>query len=161
MRILFHKLTDQRHALEIVRDDGQHDRVELETRSCLVHDFLHYAVESRAGLRGGFWGRLAAGRSLAEMNDRTAYAGAPGGMDPEMAVIERVVGAMSGIAKGRTAADLIAGFRQSAASAGTPAPPWLTGPVIEDAAERLRRLTGQWRATPHGQAMAIDWPPAE
>ena len=58
VRLSFVKMTDERHALEVVRDDGRRERVECETRSYLMHDLLHFAVESEAG---GLWGRLAAG----------------------------------------------------------------------------------------------------
>jgi hypothetical protein len=33
MRVAFRKITDARHALEIVRDDGRAETVECETRS--------------------------------------------------------------------------------------------------------------------------------
>jgi hypothetical protein len=158
MRILFHKLTDQRHALEIVRDEGRRERVECETRSTLFHDFLHYAVESQAGLHDGFWGRLAAGRTLAEMNERTVDAGYGPGMHAGLALVERIVGALSGIRKGQSAADLVAGICRFVTSTGAAAPAWLSEALVEAARERMRRLTGHWRATPHGQAMALDWP---
>jgi hypothetical protein len=46
VRIAFRKISDERHALAIVRDDGAREEIECETRSYLRHDFLHYAVES-------------------------------------------------------------------------------------------------------------------
>ena len=106
MRIVFRKISDERHTLEIVRDDGRREEVECETRSLLVHDLLHLAVESEAKVTGGFWGNLAKGRTLADMNDRTGKAMAAEA--PEMAVIERLVGSLSGAVKGRTAAEMVA-----------------------------------------------------
>ena len=97
MRVLLHKISDERHALEIVREDGRRERVDCETRSYLQHDLLHYAAETEASLSGGFWGSLARGRTLAEMNDRTPIEGTS-----EMMVIEKVVGALSGMMKGQT-----------------------------------------------------------
>lgn len=49
MRIAFTKLTQDRHRLEIRREDGSTESVELETRSYLLHDLGHYAVEAEAG----------------------------------------------------------------------------------------------------------------
>src|SRR4051812_28698988 len=106
MRICFHKISDARHALEIVHEDGRRERVECATRSYLIHDFLHYAVESEAKLQGGFWGNLAAGKTLADMNDRTGVALKSAA--PEMAVIEQLVGALSGAVKGKTAREMVA-----------------------------------------------------
>jgi hypothetical protein len=157
LRIAFWKLSDERHALEIVRPDGSRERVECETRSYLMHDLLHHAVESQAGLQGGFWGNLAAGRTLAEMNDRTGGPMQAAG-DGEIAAIEQVVGALSGVVKGRAPAELVAGMRRFAASLGTTMPAWLTEDLVVAVQERMRRLAGRWRATSYGAPMELDWP---
>jgi hypothetical protein len=156
MRILFHKLTGGRHALEIVRDDGWRERVECETRSYLEHDLLHYAAEAEAALDGGFWGSLAGGKTLAEMNDRAA----PGYATAEGVVIEQVVGVLSGVMKGRAPEQIVAALETYAASLGQETPAWLTVPVVEAVKERMRGLIGRWKATPFGQAMELAWPPA-
>ena len=161
MRILFRKLPPdgERHELALVRPDGRRESALCETRSTLMHDFIHYAVEGAARLETGFWGLLAAGRSLGEMNDR---AGLPSAREAaEMAVVERFVGALSGAAKGVPAAELVAGLGRYAAGMQTRVPAWLTESVIVDAQERLRRLVGAWRATPAGAAVELDWPPRE
>ena len=149
------KLTDERHALEIVRDGGLRERVECETRSYLMHDLLHFAVESEAGLQGGFWGRLAAGTTLAELNDRTKPMGPP--ETDEMAAIEQLVGALHGATKGRPAEELVAGMRRFAEALDASIPDWLTEEFVTRVKERLRRLVGHWNATPYGGSMDLDW----
>lgn len=155
MRILFHKLNDDRHALEIIRDDGRSERVDCDTRSYLQHDFLHYAAEAEAGLDGGFWGSLARGTTLAAMNDRTA----PAYPTAEGMVIEQVVGVLSSLTKGRTPPELVVGIERYAAALGQTPPPWLTLPFVEAVQARMRRLLGHWRATPFRQTMELRWPP--
>jgi hypothetical protein len=114
-------------------------------------------VESAAGIETGFWGLLARGCTLAEMNDR---AGLPSADEAaEMATVERFVGALSGAGKEVPAAQLIAGLRRYASAMDSDVPPWLTEAVVVDAQERLRRLVGAWRATPAGSALELDWPP--
>ena len=160
VQIQFRKLSDERHALAIVRPAGARDEVDCETRSTLVHDLLHFAVESEAGIATGFWGRLAGGLTLADMNDRT---GAPlGAGAADKVAIEQIVGALSGAAKGRSAAEMVAGMRRFAAALGATMPDWLTESFIEAVQERMRRLLGHWRATPYGATMTLDWrtPPA-
>jgi hypothetical protein len=154
MRVSFVKLTDERHALEIVRDDGRRERVECETRSYFLHDLLHFAVESEGGLTGGFWGRLAAGTTLAEMNDRTRPVGPE---SPELLAIEQLVGALHGATKGREADELVAGMRRFAEALGQGLPDWLTEPFVVRVKERLRRLVGHWNATPYGGSMDLDY----
>ena len=154
MRVSFVKLSDERHALEIVREDGRRERVECETRSILMHDLLHFAVESEGGLTGGFWGRLAAGTTLAEMNDRTRPVGPE---SAELAAIEQLVGALHGATKGRTPEELVAGMRRFAEALGQELPDWLTESFVGRVKERLRRFVGHWNATPYGSSMALDW----
>jgi hypothetical protein len=155
MRIAFRKISDERHVLEIRREDGRAEQVECETRSLLVHDLLHYAVESEAGLEGGFWGNLARGRTLADMNDRTGKAMEADG--PEMAVIERLVGVLSSAVKGRSPAEMMAGLHSYAEAMGALLPEWLTEAFVAVLQERMRHLMGHWRATPCGGSMDLDW----
>ncbi len=114
-------------------------------------------------MRDGFWGSLAAGATLADMNQPEPVAERQRGMrremPPSMAIIERVVGAMSGITRGQAPADLVAGFHRFATSLGADVPAWLTEPMMRSAAERMRRLIGEWRALRPGQSMTLDWPP--
>jgi hypothetical protein len=156
MRILFRKHTDERHTLEIVQDGGRREGVECETRSYLLHDLLHYAVESEAGLGGGFWGNLERGKTLADMNDRTGQAMISAA--PEMAVIERIVGALSAAAKGMPAARMVALMGEYAQSLDTTLPAWLTERLVVAVQERIRRLIGEWKATPYGGTMELAWP---
>jgi hypothetical protein len=70
MRIVLTKTSDRRHGLELVRSDGSRESVELVTREALFHDLLHYVVESSLRMQGGFWGTLASGKTMADLNDR-------------------------------------------------------------------------------------------
>jgi hypothetical protein len=155
MRILFHKTSDERHVLEIVRPDGRRESEDCETRSYFVHDLLHYAVESEARLTSGFWGNLGKGKTLADMNDRTGQAMAAA--SAEMAVIERLVGSLSGAVKGRSAKEMVAALEMGAQALGTTNPAWLTEAFVLAVQERMRKLLGHWKATPYGGVMELDW----
>jgi hypothetical protein len=159
LRIAFRKITDERHMLEVTHGDGRTESVECETRSYLVHDLLHYAVESEAGLHGGFWGNLTAGKTLAEMNDRTGAGMADGA--GEMAAIERIVGAMHLTTKGRSSQQVVDSVRRFYASIGEAAPAWLTEALVDAVQERMRRLQGAWRATPRGGRLELAFPPED
>ena len=157
MRILFTRITNERHALEIVRKDGTRERAELETKSFWLHDLTHFAVESEAGLQDGFWGHLAKGATLAEMGDYKGegikeYAGS-------LSVIEMLVGAISGALSGvplENVADNIKGYFESIGQVGS-FPPWLTGEYIGRVHERMRKLVGHWNGTPFGSVMELEW----
>jgi hypothetical protein len=141
----------------VTRADGRTESVECETRSYLVHDLLHYAVESEARLHGGFWGNLAAGKTLAQMNDRSGA-----GMSDvagEMGAIERIVGAMHLTTKGRSSHEIVGGVRRYYESIGEEAPAWLTDALVDAVQARMRQLQGAWRATPRGGRLELSFPP--
>ena len=156
MNIFLTKISDDRHRLDVKRENGSRDGIELESKSTLVHDFLHFALESSIGTQEGFWGALAAGKTLADMNDRSGasmreYAGT-------MADIEQLVGALTNVAKGTASADeIIAAVRNMRAAAGKPVPDWFNAQTIEDVRERMRKLQGHWNATPFGGIMELTW----
>lgn len=154
MKIRFHKLTDARHELEGLREGHASERVACETRSYLVHDLLHYAAESEARANGGFYGRLAAGTTLAELNDRVT----PPMNAPEMALIEQIVGMLSGSVKGLTPDEMMAAFERFKMATEGELPHWLTADFVGRVQERMRRLQGHYRATTFGSYMELDWP---
>jgi len=157
MRILLRKISDQQHELAIVRDSSARESVVCETRSYLGHDLIHYAVEAEAGIEGGFWGSLARGRTLAEMNDRARMA--PGSDTAEIATVEQVVGVLSGAAKGQSTAEVVSMVERYAAATNDPVPAWLTESFVAAVQERMRGLLGAWKATPYGGTMTLDWKP--
>jgi hypothetical protein len=155
VRIELRKLSDQTHELALVRADGRRESVRCETRSTLVHDLLHYAAEREAGVTTGFWGTLAAGRTLADMNDRTGVAlGAAG---PEVMAVERIVGPLTAAVKGGAPDPVAARLRAYLAEIGEPAPDWLTPAFVAAVQARMRHLLGAWRAVRAGETLDLEW----
>jgi hypothetical protein len=96
MRVRLTKLDDQRHVLEVERDDRRRERVEVETRSTLLHDLTHFAVEQEAGLDAGFFGLLAAGKTFAELAGKgeegmEAYTGVQLEIERTVAVLQKLL----------------------------------------------------------------------
>lgn len=158
MQIELRKISDERHALAIVRADGTRESVECETRSFLQHDLLHYATEAEAGVEFGFWGRLAAGATLAELNDKALQGSLYD--QPQMLVVEQIVGALTGAIKGRAPDDVVNGLHQLAEAQAVPMPTWLTPAFVERVQARMRGLVGRWNATAFGASMTLPWPAA-
>jgi hypothetical protein len=139
-----------------VRDDGTREARELETRGVLLHDLVHYAVEVEAGLKASFYGRLANGETYEELTARPP-------VDSEPMQTELVVVSIQGIAKNDEWSTVAPeGFAESLAagirSAGHEPPAWLNGDLIIRVRERLRRVQGQWRATPFHQTLSLEFP---
>ena len=96
LTLRFTRVSPTHHRFEYRRADGTGEAIEMETRSLLHHDLLHYAVESEAGLKGSFYGILA---KIGGYEELTVAGGtALGG---EIAITERVVGALTGALQGR------------------------------------------------------------
>jgi hypothetical protein len=155
MQIRLTRLTNERHRLEVIRDDGTREARDLETRSALPHDLVHYAVESEAGLGASFYGRLARGETYEAL--MTEPSGDAEAMQTE-AVVARIQGiakddAWSGADPEEVARSITAGFR----SLGYEPPTWLTGDLIARVRERLRRVQGQWRATAFHQTLVLEF----
>lgn len=143
--IRFTRLNPTHHRFEAIRADGTRDVREFETRSLLLHDLVHFAVESEAKLRGGFYGALADG----------AHYDAPREGSEAMQV-EHVVGPLQGALKGEADPEsFVKRLRGVQLSMEHRMPDWLTADLIRHALERLRQLQGQWRATPFGQTLEL------
>lgn len=147
MDIRLTKLSDHRHRFEAARADGSVEAAELETRSLLVHDLTHYAVEAQARLDGGFYGLLARGVALERLAD-AGWAGAPASLQR----VEALVGPMQAVVGGSLGAERYVEL------AGDEA---ITPAFVAGVVERMRRLQGEWRALPYGQTMTLAWPPAD
>jgi hypothetical protein len=147
-------MSDRRHALEIVRTDGSRETVELVTREALFHDLLHYAVESSLPTQGGFWGTLASGKTIVDLNDRTGESVQENA--DTLYLVEGIVGVMSSVME-MPVDQAFAKLRWFRESQGQELPEWCTESFVAKVSERMRRLQGQWKATPYGESMEIVW----
>lgn len=143
--VRFTRLNPTHHRFEAIRADETREVREFETKSLLLHDLVHFAVESEAGLHGGFYGALVDGADYDTPRE--------GG---EAMAIESVVGPLQGALKGEVDAEaFVARHRAMQRNMGSQSPDWLTAELITRVLERLRQLQGQWRATPFGETMEL------
>ena len=150
LTLRFTRRSPTHHRLEIVRADGTSESAELEPRSFLFHDLLHFAVESEARLAHSFFGSLAAGQSYAAL----AATDAP--LTGELLTTERIVGPMTSFVQGKMdVTALRAGFANMYEGLGEPLPRFVTDTFIAAVADHTRALMGQWKATPFGHAMEL------
>ena len=162
MKIRLTKLSDLRHPLTVVRDDGTTESADLVSRSFLLHDFIHFAVESTARLRNSFWGLLASGKTLPELGaamERPVEGYPPELLFTEPATTEAIVGCFTGLAHDRaTPSEAIDAVRRLFEAQGRGLPAWLTEDFATTVKEKLRRLKGEWKAVPYGGTMELAFP---
>lgn len=144
------RLSPTHHSFEVIRGNGQVERVALETKTFLIHDLLHFAVETEAGLKSSFFGMLAAGASYEALAaDTMPLAG-------ERLATERIVGPLTSVAQGKRGAnDFIDGLAPMFQATGDAVPAWATPAFVEGALVRYRSLAGRWKATPFGQTIEL------
>ena len=155
MLIRFTRLSNDRHRFEIVRDDGTREARELETRAAMSHDLAHYAVEVEAKLMESFYGRLAQGLAYDELVTTPAKTSEAMETERVVALIQNTYkrGAATATTPEEEAARIVAAFRSTES-----APPvWLTAEFLARALERLRRVQGQWRATPFHRTLELEF----
>ena len=160
MEVRLTKVSDLTHRLEVTRRDGTRDTAELASRSFLLHDFIHYAIETEAGLDQSFWGLLAGGKTLADVHESMPSASGPASpvMRSEAAVTESVVRALTAVIQDRAdSAAAIAALGLLFEAQERQLPPWLTIEFVDRVHDTVRRLRGQWRATPYGSVMRLQF----
>jgi len=153
LRIFLTKLSDARHRFSYQRADGSGETLELETPSFLIHDLVHFALESAADLRGGFYGMLADSAGYAALSET-----APDQMTGEALEIETVVGPLSTALRAEIdAAAFTARLRAYFTDLGRETPAWLTVETLDKTVTRFRALIGMWKATPFGQSLELSF----
>jgi hypothetical protein len=155
LTLRFTRVSPTHHRFDYRRPDGSGEAIEMETRSFLFHDLLHYAVESEAGLRGSFYGILGKIGGYEELS--VAGGAALGG---EIAITERVVGALASAQQDEDldAEDFVAQVTEYLDVYEERAPRWFTPAFIAAVRERMRQMMGRWKATPSGETMELQFP---
>ena len=148
--IRFTRVSPTHHRLQLVREDGSSEPRELETKSCLYHDLLHFAVETEVGLRQSFYGLLAQGARYEQLTMDGTAAGA------EIVGTERIIGGLTGALRNQVPAErFVAAMRNAFDAHGERLPGWCTVALVERVREQMRRLEGEWRALPFGRSMEL------
>lgn len=160
MSTLFVTLTNispTHHRFACMREDGSREAAELETKSFLYHDLLHFAVESEAFLGDSFYGKLLKGTSYRELSERKMEA-TPLTEGKEIMMTERVVGVMTGVLQSDASSEAaLSSLRNLLSASGERFPEWFTEDFVLHVKERMRRLLGEWEGTPFGATMTLEF----
>jgi hypothetical protein len=154
LTLRFTRISPDRHRFEYRRADGTGEAIEMETRSLLLHDLTHYAVESEAQLKGSFYGILAriGGYQELSVNGGAALGG-------EIAITEIIVGALQGALPSDEldAGALLASVTEYLELLDHRPPRWFTPAFVLAVRQRMRQLMGRWKATPFGDTMELEF----
>ncbi len=153
LTIALTKISPTHHRFEYHGENGAGESLELETKTFLFHDLLHFAVETEAKLQNSFYGLLAKSKNYASLSETPEILGFQA---HEIAVTERVVGALTSVIKGSNQPDrFILMMENMLEATQEPLPSWLTQEFVIRVQERMRKLLGQWHGTPFGKTMEL------
>lgn len=154
MKIRLRKSSPTHHDLTIDRNDGSSEQMKCETKSFLDHDLIHYAVEREAELSAGFWGTVASGTAIAELND-VSFTPAT---KTQLMIAEALVGVMTGILKQTDVSNAAITARDYLEQTSPGASLFMTQTFVDNVVQRMRHLRGEWNATRFGNTFEIEWP---
>jgi len=146
MKIRLTRLSNDRHRLVVERADESRVERELETRSVLLHDLVHYAVEAEAGIEDGFWGLLAAGTDFDDLLEEAAAPTRQG-----ISLAESLVAPMQTVWKQRLDPDRFIELLRGSA-------PFVDRAFVDRVLIRIRQLCGHWPGTPFQETIELSWP---
>lgn len=152
LTIKIKRVSHTHHKLEYIRENGSGETTELETKTFLMHDFIHFCVEKEAGLKDGFYGLLEKGCTYASLSFNEKG-------DTNCKVteeIERVTGAMTGIMKEMTTpSELMKVFHNMYNAYNELIPEWLNENTIQHAHDRYKRIMGEWNSLKFGETLTL------
>ena len=152
--------------LHISRPDGTEDKSTFPKKGMIPHDIVHYIVEQELAFLGGFWGYVANGTAISDIQEiakNAGHASSKRAEIPEQHVIEllqaeRIVECFeadqwSSGTDYDTFRDVI---EAACASSHVPAPK-IDDLRIEKIRAQISEFTAKWTTTPVGDMVQITW----
>ena len=144
MKIEIKKATNHRCEYTITRDDKSVERITLDTKTYLVHDICHYAVEKNLKYSKGFWGMLSDGYSFSELfgkkNPNTT----------ELRFIEQIVGPVQSVFLGNIPKQDFDLFVKHLDLT-------LTEDILHACLTEIETILKQWEQLSIGQRLTLEW----
>ena len=144
MQIAIIKKTHYLCQYTVTRDDRSVESFTLETKTYFLHDMCHFVAERELNYPLGFWGMLAKGAAINELNGKTNPQTA------ELRFIEQLVGPVQSVYSGHIPEQL---FEQFVAHLDFSIP----ANFLRDCLSALSSITAAWEALPLGGQLALDW----
>lgn len=153
LTLRFTKISATHHRFDYIREDGSGESIELESKSFLLHDFIHLALESEARLAHSFYGTLALGRPYLEMKPQPP---AENQVTQESAMTERLAGGLTGVVRDDLSPkDFLRAMQNAFDAYHEPMPLWLTEQKVFDIQKRFQDIWGRWKSTPYGDTLEL------
>ena len=144
MKIEIQKLSKYQCLYTITRGDQSVERITLETKTYLVHDICHFAVEKNLGYTNGFWGMLSQGYTF------SALFGKDNPQTEELRFIEQIVGPVQSAYSGHIPKK---DFEQYISHLSIT----LSESVLGTYLTEIRTIVEHWEQLMVGQQITLEW----
>jgi hypothetical protein len=147
MVIRFTKGQGKEDTLACFRDDGS--TTWERARVGVLHDLIHYVVETTLGYREAFYGLLAAGWDIQDFGEVDPHTGLKRVIPVEAGKTEAIVGLLQMDIMG------LGGFEEGEATLAEWKLPRIAPETLEQIRSEVRALHQQWEAVPPGGHMEL------
>jgi hypothetical protein len=130
----------------VTRDDGSVEVISLDTKTYLIHDVCHFAVEKHLAYANGFWGMLSQGFSFGELFGKDNM------QAKELRLIEEVVGPVQSVYWGHIRKE---DFQQFIEHTGFDVPEG----VLDACLGEIEGILRMWEPLSVGESLALEWVP--
>lgn len=162
MKIIFAKRADGLASLRCVRNDGSETWSSTKQPAMVIHDLIHYVVETELGLHRAFYGLVAEGYDISSFSQ-------PGSQRPEALQPAR-------LPKEAHQAEILVGLLQTERSDGVEyprfaatlvkvcilknvPPPSLSDTTLDNIRTRTTQLWHQWQALTEEETLSLEFNP--
>jgi hypothetical protein len=155
LTLTFKKISPTHHEFTYTREDGTGETSELETKTFLIHDLIHFCLETEAGLKDSFYGKLEKGNTYAALNELIEK---EKDFTEEVFITEVFAGALTGVVQSDASYEqLVAGVSNMLSARNLPLPAWFDEDFYNRFKEKFRKIIGEWKGTPFGATMELNF----
>lgn len=144
----------------VVRDDGTPLRWPWPSYGTeLPYDLLHYVVETRLGIRNGFWGKVADGANFGKVSvaaDQARSGDTADRPDPDLIGLIQVACVVVAL-HGGSDAERLRLARDACDRRGVPVPEGLDEPTLAGLRAEVDELSVRWQALAAGRSLVLPY----
>lgn len=165
MKVEITKGTD-RDWIEISRDEESPEKTSFPKKGPMPHDAVHFIVETELKLRNGFWGMVADGVRVADVQDIAKKAGhasasrarLPDASIVELLQVERLVECFEAdIWSGADDVELFQDIARVACESSFVPDMQISTDAIKAIRSQLKKFQAAWTVAPIGHTVSFEW----
>lgn len=145
MKISFKKINLSTHQLSVSENDNMMLQASLDSFTYLLHDIVHFCVESELKIKDGFWGLISQGYHPHQLS------GKENELTHTLRLTEHIVGPVQSIFNGHMPAGL---FQETMEQIGFSCD---YSHFLEEVLFRIEHIINEWKFLPIGEVLELEF----